>query len=225
MEKGLGQLQDLLDRHPERGLSERDRKRLRTIKQVRSQQRHALRHPDAKVKDRIVSLAKPYLRPIVRGKETKRVEFGMKAHVFQVGGISLIDRLSFDAFNESTRLKATYIRHRQLFGACNQLGADRIYATNANRRFLTKRKVATCFVPKGRNTLTKSEKQLKRLISIQRSTVLEGAFGNQKNHYGLHRIRARTEANEKFWVFFGIMTANGMAIAKRQQSTYCKTDA
>ena len=31
-----------------------------------------------KIKDRIVSLSKSYVRPIVRGKETKKVEFGAK---------------------------------------------------------------------------------------------------------------------------------------------------
>ena len=225
LEKGLGQLQDLLDDHPDSKLTDRAYRRIGTIKTVLRQQQLIYGSSDAKVKDRIVSLAKPYLRPILRGKEVKRVEFGMKAHIFQVDGISFIDKLSFDAFNESTRLKPTYINHRKLFNQCYQIGADRIYANNPNRTFLTSKKVATCFVPKGRNTRSKSEKLLKKLIALHRSTVLEGAFGNHKNHYGLQKIKARTAPTERLWVFFSIMTANGIAIAKRGDPKYCKRAA
>lgn len=36
--------------------------------------------PRESVKDRIVSISKPYVRPIVRGKEGKSVEFGAKCN-------------------------------------------------------------------------------------------------------------------------------------------------
>jgi transposase, IS5 family len=51
------------------------------------------------VKQRIVSLAKPYVRPIVRGKEIKPVEFGAKVHKVLVGGLSFIEHLSYENFN------------------------------------------------------------------------------------------------------------------------------
>ena len=56
------------------------------------------------IPDRIVSIAKPYVRPIERGKEVKSVEFGAKCNNILVDGISLIEKLSFNAFNEGTRL-------------------------------------------------------------------------------------------------------------------------
>jgi len=40
----------------------------------------------------------------VRGKEVKSVEFCTKANNILVDGISLIEELSFNAFNEETRL-------------------------------------------------------------------------------------------------------------------------
>ena len=46
-----------------------------------------------------------YVRPIVRGKETKSVEFGAKVNNIQIDGISVIEHLSFKAFNEGIRLK------------------------------------------------------------------------------------------------------------------------
>ena len=58
-----------------------------------------------KVSDRIVSIDRYYIRPIVRGKEAKSVEFGAKVNNIQIDGISFIEHTSFKAFNEGIRLK------------------------------------------------------------------------------------------------------------------------
>nr|WP_234967231.1 hypothetical protein [Prevotella scopos] len=57
------------------------------------------------VRHRIVSIDHPYLRPIVRGKKNKRMEFEAKVNNIQVDGISFIEHHSIEAFNESVRLK------------------------------------------------------------------------------------------------------------------------
>ena len=49
----------------------------------------------------------------------------------------------------------------------------------------------------------------------QRGTVLEGSFGNEKNHYLLDKIKARNQQTEVLWIFFGIMTANAVQMGKR----------
>ncbi len=61
-----------------------------------------------KVSDRIVSIDRHYVRPIVRGKETKSVEFGAKVNNIQIDGISFIEHLSFKAFNEGIRSEGLY---------------------------------------------------------------------------------------------------------------------
>ena len=71
-------------------------------------------NPRESIPDRIVSISKPYVRPIVRGKEVKSVEFGAKCNNIQVGGISFIEKLSFNAFNEGTRLEHCIKMHRRL---------------------------------------------------------------------------------------------------------------
>ncbi len=66
--------------------------------------------------------------------------------------------------------------------------------------------------------LKKHEKQRKKLagaITKERASRLEGSFGNDKEHYGLRRIRARTKATETLWIFFGIHTANALEIGRR----------
>lgn len=52
-----------------------------------------------------MSIDKYYLRPIVRGKEIKAVEFGAKVDNIQIDGISFVEHISFKAFNEGVSLK------------------------------------------------------------------------------------------------------------------------
>jgi hypothetical protein len=215
LRKGLGQLQELLNKYPEVQLSPYDRQYIRTIRKVLEQQKFLLTHAPKELKDRIVSLPRPYIRPIVRGKENKRVEFGMKVHMLQVDGICIIDKMDFNAFNESTRLRFSVLKHKSLFGSCNQLGADRIYATNANRRYATNHKIFTCFPKKGPKTDLPQEVNLRKILSSARATVMEGSFGTHKQHYGLDKIKAKGDKREMLWVFFSVMTSNAVLMGKR----------
>ena len=78
-------------------------KRLSIIRKVLVQEKEMFE--GKKVSDRIVSIDRHYIRPIVRGKETKSVEFGAKAGNIQIDGISFIEHISFKVFNEGIRLK------------------------------------------------------------------------------------------------------------------------
>lgn len=165
---------------------------------------------------RIVSLAKEHLRPIVRGKEVKRVEFGAKVNKIQVDGINFIQRLDFNAFNEGTCLRNSVFLARRLFGKVDVVGADAIYATNKNRSYCSGQKISTDFVRKGRAGKYETERKLlAKNVKKERATRLEGSFGTEKNHYLLHRIGARTKENEELWIFMGIHTANALKIGRR----------
>jgi len=100
-----------------------------------------------------------------------------------------------------------------------QLGADAIYATNENRGCCTKNNIATSFIAKGNEGKLKDQKsQMRSILGKIRSTVLEGSFGNEKNHYQMNKIKAKTEGNERVWIFFSLLTCNAMQIAKRIQA-------
>ena len=60
-------------------------KRLSIIRKVLVQEKEMFE--GRKVSDRIVSVDRHYVRPIVRGKETKSVEFGAKVNNIQIDGI------------------------------------------------------------------------------------------------------------------------------------------
>lgn len=216
LEKGIEQLQQIMDMFRGECMRPEDFACLRTIKKILVQQTFLLTHKPSELKDRIVSLHKPYVRPIVRGKENKPVEFGMKVHMLQVDGLSFIDKMSFRNFNECKRLKISVVKHKTVFKGTTQLGADRIYATNENRRYCTRNSIFTCFPKKGPKNHSKAEKILSSEISKQRATVTEGIFGTHKDHYGLRKIKVRGEKREKLMVLFATMAANAVKIAKKR---------
>jgi transposase, IS5 family len=213
----MEQLDELLKQH-KAVLSVYYSNRLTTITKVKEQQWQLHFGKEATVPNRIVSLHKPYVRPIVRGKEVKPVEFGAKINMLLVDGISFIEQFSYDNFNEGTRLKSTILLQQRYFGACHQMGADAIYATNENRSYCTTNNIATSFVAKGNEGKLKEQKsQMRSILGKIRSTVLEGSFGNEKNHYQMNKIKAKTEGNEKVWIFFSLLSCNAMQIARRMK--------
>lgn len=227
--RGLDLLQQILDKNPtihkEIKICAPIYDKIKTIRVIYVQQYMHFNDPSKKIKNRIVSLFKTYLRPIIRGKENKRVEFGAKVHMSQVDGINLIEHLSFDAFHEGIRMQKSIAKHIKRFDKCSQYGGDQIYATNANRKFATKMEIATCFKRKGRASKTEAQKsQLRKEIGKARATRMEGSFGNEKNHYGLRKIKARSMETEIAWIFFGVHTANAVKMAKKKKTQNSKID-
>lgn len=199
-------------------LPKRYYKTITTIKKVYTQQ-YLLFTKGIKPKGRIVSLSKAYLRPIVRGKEIKAVEFGAKVNKLQIDGINFIQKISFDNFNEGTQFKNTIYKAQGLTKTKVKVaGADAIYATNKNRVFATSNQIQTDFKPKGRASKHyKQQKQLKAMITKERASRLEGSFGKEKEHYHLKKIKAKTKVTEILWIFFGIHTANALEIGRRMK--------
>ena len=68
------------------------------IQHVYDQQHTMYRNNKRRCDDRIVSIHQPYVRPIVRGKASRNVEFGCKLNVSMVDGIAVVDRFGWDAF-------------------------------------------------------------------------------------------------------------------------------
>ena len=164
-----------------------------------------------------MSVNKLYVRPIVRGKEIKKVEFGAKCNNIQVDGISFIEKLSFNAFNEGTRLVHCVKLSEKLFGEkITKLGDDCSYSGNENRSFCSGRGIETSFSQKGKKReATTSVSTIKKELARVRATAMEGSFGTQKEHYGRKRINGRIKKTEILIIFFGIHTANAVQLARR----------
>ena len=199
--------------------TDRERQTIDIITKAYRQQSNHFQSGDAResIPNRIVSVSKPYVRPIVRGKETKNVEFGAKSNNILVDGISFIEKLSFNAFNEGARLPHCIKMHRRLFGMdAKKIGGDTSYAGTANRDLCKELKIQTSFVKRGKPFKEMNEKDFVRQeLARVRATAMEGSFGTQKEHYDMRRIKARKKETEILYIFFGIHTANAVLLAER----------
>jgi hypothetical protein len=199
--------------------TDREKQTIDIITKSYRQQCNHFQSGDAResIPNRIVSVSKPYVRPIVRGKETKNVEFGAKCNNILVDGISFIEKLSFNAFNEGARLPHCIKMHRRLFGMdAKKIGGDTSYAGTANRDLCKELKIQTSFVKRGKPFKEMNEKDFVRQeLARVRATAMEGSFGTQKEHYSMRRIKARRKETEILYIFFGIHTANAVLLAER----------
>jgi hypothetical protein len=110
--------------------------RLETLRAVQQQQQQMVQNRTHRVEDRIVSISRPWLRPIVRGKTKSPVEFGAKLDISVVDGYTRLETYSFDAYNEATFLKTVIERYRQRTGKYPQrVLADKLYRNRENLRF------------------------------------------------------------------------------------------
>ena len=200
-------------------LAEKEKNVIEIITKVYRQQKNHFENDDPResIPDRIVSVSKPYVRPIVRGKEAKNVEFGAKCNNIQVDGISFIEKLSFNAFNEGTRLEHCIKMHKRLFKVdAKKIGGDTGYAGTANRNLCKGMGIQTSFVNRGRPAAEKQEKDyVRQELARVRATTMEGSFGTQKEHYAMRRIKARKKKTEILDIFFGIHAANVVHLAER----------
>lgn len=117
-------------------LTRAEQERLSVLKEIYAQQKYMYDNKTHSVSDRIVSLSQPWIRPIVRGKAGKPVEFGAKLDISVVDGFTRLEYLSFDAYNEAINLRQTIERYRERTGHYPaRVLADKIYRNRDNLAF------------------------------------------------------------------------------------------
>ena len=108
-----------------------------TILTLYEQQKYMYDNKVHSVEHRIVSISHPWLRPIVRGKVKAPVEFGAKFDLsLDSEGYGRIEKISFEAYNESSCLTEAVERFRERTGYYpKRVLADQIYRTRENRNY------------------------------------------------------------------------------------------
>jgi len=204
--RDIGIVDKLLAKNPGREiiLSRKEKELLQTIRIVYQQQKEMYDNKKNSCKDRIVNIFQPHVRPIVRGKEGRSTEFGSKINLSEVGGFSRVDRLSWDAYNESTDLKLQVENFREIFNCYPKvLLADRIYLTRENRKYLKEKGIQIYGPALGRppkkDPMTSAQKYRQRKKASERNHV-EGKFGQAKRGYGLNNIKARLASTSTSWI-------------------------
>jgi len=132
-------------------LEKRDRKLIETIWKVYSQQKWMYENKTHKCENRIVNIFQPHVRPIVRGKDKAKTEFGAKINISEVNGFCRVDRFSWDAYNESTDVKMQVENFKQTYGCYPRVFlGDQIFLTRENRKYLKEKGIKIYGKPLGR---------------------------------------------------------------------------
>lgn len=178
-------------------LKQKDLDYLNTIRVVYEQQLKMHTTRTHTIENRIVNIHQPHVRPIVRGKDGKKVEFGSKLQASLVNGFVVIEKLSWENFNESQYLMHTVQAYKTRFGFYPaEVLADQIYCTRENRRRLKELRIMLRAKPLGRP----SQKALSNPVSPGERNPIEGKFGQAKVGYGLECIKAKLKATSESWI-------------------------
>lgn len=194
-------------------------KYLLVIQTLCDQQDEMYKERTHSVDHRIVSIHQPHVRPIVRGKTNAYVEFGAKIQVSLMNGIAFLEDLSWEAFNEGTRLMSTVEEYKRRFGYYPKtVLADKIYCNRDNRTKLKDLNILLRAKPLGR-----PKKAVEAHVSPGERNPIEGKFGQAKTAYGLNRIKARLSQTSESWIASIILVLNLVKITGQVPFLFIQT--
>ena len=185
-------------------------RKLLVISELYCQQKQMYDEKTHSIEDRIVSISQPHLRPIVRGKEHKAVEFGAKVAIALVGGFSFMIRMDYDNFSEGKYLKASVEEYKRIFGFYPKVViGDKAYTTNDNRNYCNSIGIRLSGPRRGRKTVEVKEAERKQLYQdgCERNAI-EGHFGNGKRKYGLALMMTKLRDTTLTAISFGFFVTN-----------------
>ncbi len=211
LQRNLSTIESLLNGLPSR-LIPLNPKRLTqyfVIQHIHRQQAEMYRYKTHRCDDRIVSIHQPHVRPIIRGKLNKAVEFGAKLSVsLTEQGLAKVDHIRWHAFNESTDLEPQVEAYRERYGYYPEVVvADPVYGTQKNRAYLKNKGIRYAGKALGRpkKVTEQNREQLKRdkkqrEADYRQRIPIEGKFGQGKRAYGLDKIQAKTPRTSEAWI-------------------------
>ena len=198
-------------------LNEKQYNRLCVIKELYKQQKYMYDNKTHKVKDRIVSISQPYIRPIVRGKIKAPVEFGAKLDMsIDERGIARLEKLSFDPYNEQDVLITAIENYRKRTGHYPQrVLVDQIYRNQKNRAYCKSRKIRISGKALGRpkKNPTSEEKKIAHQDNTDRIEVERG-FSLAKRCFGMGLITTKLDITTRSSIALSILAMNISNLAR-----------
>lgn len=187
------------------------------IQEIYRQQNEMYGEKKNRCEDRIVSIHQPLVRPIVRGKQGKTVEFGSKVLAgITDDGYTLLPRMDWNAYNEGSYVIYSVEQYKKTFGYYPEVViGDKIFITRANRKELEDLGVRLSGKSLGRKTEEKKKEENKKIIKEQKQRVrIEGKFGQGKNAYELNKIRMRKSSTSQSMISMIFFVMNIIRYAK-----------
>lgn len=219
LKRNIKSIDKILDDNP-LSLSFFDKKQykyLLVIKELHRQQLEMFQEKKHTVDNRIVSIHQPHIRPMVRGKQGKKVEFGAKINLSLQQGYARIDQFNYEAFNEGTCLIEQVENYKKLNGYYPELvQTDEIYMTRENRKFLKDKNIRHTGKPLGRKPKVELSRYEKDKLKKERGerNHIEGKFGQGKSKYKLNKIMARLAQTSESWIGAIFFVMNILKLSK-----------
>ena len=171
------------------------------VQELHRQQQEMYDAKTHRISDRIVSLAQPHVRPIVRGKAKASTEFGAQVSVSLMNGYSRVHRVAWDPYNEGSDLREQVERYRATYGCYPAIIlADKKYGTKDNRSLMKHHGIRYGGTPLGRPRKDGVKDSLLPKAIVNQRNHIEGTFGRGKRSYGLDRISARRIDTSASWI-------------------------
>ena len=219
LRRNVKQMQSLVDEAVQQGVKIKKKvlDRFDVVRTVLDQQFEMYRQNKNRIDDRIVSLHRPWTRPIVRGKSGgKKVEFGPKAALSYVDGFVFLDHISSDNFAEAALVNTQIEHYESLFGHKPPYAtADKIYGNRENRKLLKKNEIRDAFEPLGRKARKKNPADRWRKQKQRERNRIEGSFGHGENHFDLDKIKYYIEDGPEIWARLGLLSMNLQTAVKK----------
>ena len=192
-----------------KSLTTRQMERLDTICTIYEQQKYMYDNHTHSVPDRIVSVSQPFVRPIVRGKAGKPVEFGAKLDISVVDGWTRLECCSFDAYNEAGNLQAMVERFRAREGHYpSRILADKIYRNRENLSYCKERGIRLSGPALGRPRKGDIRDKAQDYLDECERVEVERRFSLAKRKCGMGLVTAKLQETAAHVIAMSVLVLN-----------------
>ena len=209
-------------------LSKKQRQDLWVIGELVRQQRELYRTESWSIEGRILSISKPWVRPIARGKARGMFEFGAKLSISLVDGMGEVHRLSWEPYNECKDLKGQIEAYKGRYGRYPEVVcADKIYRTRENLQYCQEYGIRLSGPKLGRpfKDNEKNKKILREQRRIERNDestriAVEGKFGEAKRRYTLDKLVTKLKETSETSIMMIFLVMNLMVLVRRKAKAF-----
>ena len=205
----------------ETGLAMLSRKQyhdLLVISEVLRQQKEMLAGNTRSIPGKLMSIWKPYVRAIARGKAKAMYEYGPKISLSLVDGFARVDRLCWDNYNEVDDLKRVVGEYKARYGYYPEVVcADKIYRSRDNLAYCKEHGIRLSgprlgrppLDPKAKRATTRLEQKDERM-----RIPIEGKIGEGKRCYTLDRLYTKLKETSETSIMMSFIVMNLAKIAR-----------
>ncbi len=212
---GYSDLSSLFNKH--------ELKYLQVINEVYRQQKEMHANRTHSTLNRIVSIHQPHVRPMVRGKAGSDVEFGSKIGICVHNGLTYLDHLSWDSYNETEDLKTSAENYKKRNGYYpTKINADQIYITRVNRNWCKENNILLNGKPLGRPTEQTKERIKELRKGVGERNCVEGKFGQAKRWYGMENIHAKLQTTSESMIGTIVVVLNLIRLVQQHVPIFMK---